>query len=293
MCNCSNIARCDMIMEKCDMEGIMQLYTNSNDFYSNIDAMIYNNGYEECEPGHFYGPAVRKSFMIHYITEGRGIYKVNNKIYHLKRGDAFLIRPGEEIFYQADQSNPWCYGWIGMQGVKIEAYLKRTTFATTPVIHYSKDDQLSFLYIKMQKAYTSGSNSRDLLLNSVLYELLHFLVDNFPNNECKNSNTEEDYVQEAINYCFTNLDKKIQVSDIAVHLGLNRSYLARLFKKNVGVSLKKYILKIKLNEADKLLNETTLPINIIARSIGFDDPLYFSRLYKEKKGICAKEYRKC
>lgn len=273
------------------MEANMQLYTNSNDFYSNIDAMIYNNGYEECEPGHFYGPAVRKSFMIHYITAGKGIYKVNNKIYHLKKGDAFLIRPGDKIFYQADDIEPWCYGWIGMQGIKIETYLQRTTFTNNPIIHYLKDDQLSFLYIKMQKAYASNSKSRDLLLNSVLYEFLHFLVNSFPNVEKNNLNNSEEYIQETINYCFSNLDKKIQVNELADHLGLNRSYLTRLFKKNIGISLKDYILKIKLNEADKLLKETNLPINIIARSIGFDDPLYFSRIYKEKRGINAKEFR--
>ena len=268
----------------------MRLYTNSNDFYSNIDAMIYNNGYEECESGHFYGPAVRKSYMIHYITAGKGIYKNNGKIYHLKKGDAFLICPGEEIFYQADEKDPWCYAWIGMQGVKIKSYLQRTTLASSPILHYSKDTQLSFLYIKLAKAYSTNSENRDLLLNSVLYEFLYFLIENFPNKK-NNINHDEEYINACLVYCFTHLDKKIQVHDIANHLGLNRSYLTRLFKKYLGVSLKEYIWTIKINEANKLLKETDLPINVVARSVGFDDPLYFSRLYKEKNGITAKEYR--
>ena len=269
----------------------MRLYTNSTDFYSNIDVKVYNNGYEECEAGHFYGPAVRKSYMIHHITFGKGIYKTNNKIYHLKQGDAFLIRPGEEIYYEADKNDPWGYGWIGMQGAMIEAYLQRTTFATSPIIHYSKDDQLSFIYIEMAKAYTLNLNERDLLLSRILYEFLHFLVKNIPNKNIISKNHDVDYIQEAINYCFLNLDKKIQVNDIANQLGLNRSYLSRLFKKTIGISLKEYILAIKLDEAEKLLIETKLPINVIARSVGFEDSLYFSRLYKEKKGFSAKEFR--
>lgn len=273
------------------MEVTMRLYTNSNDFYSNIDAMIYNNGYEECEANHFYGPAVRKSFMIHYITAGKGIYRVNGKTYYLKKGDAFLICPGEEIFYQADKSNPWCYAWIGMQGIKINDYLQRTTLSDSPIIHYSKDEQLSFLYIKLAKAYSNNIKGRDLILNSILYEFLHFLVENFP-NENHNTNHDEEYIQECIAYCFNNLDKKVQVQDIAEYLGLNRSHLTRLFKKHLGVSLKEYIWTTKINEADKLLRETNLSIKIIARSVGFDDQLYFSRFYKEKKGITAKEYRK-
>ena len=268
----------------------MRLYTNSNDFYSNIDAMVYNNGYEECEANHSYGPAIRKSYMIHYITTGKGIYIVNGKTYHLKKGDAFLMRPGEEIFYQADQNDPWCYGWIGMQGIKIPSYLQRTTLSNNPIIHYSKDDTLSFLYIKMAKAYSSNKKGKDVLLNSVLYEFLHFLINHFP-NENISVNHDKEYINSVINYCFLNLDKKIQVSDIAKHLSLNRSYLTRLFKKNVGVSIKEYIWTTKINEANKLLKETSLPINVIARSVGFDDPLYFSRLYKEKTGITAKQYQ--
>ena len=56
----------------------MRIETNDN-FYKNTDGLIYNNGYEECEPGHSFGPAVRKSYMIHYITSGKGIFKCEGK----------------------------------------------------------------------------------------------------------------------------------------------------------------------------------------------------------------------
>nr|WP_281521743.1 AraC family ligand binding domain-containing protein [Dubosiella newyorkensis] len=85
----------------------MRITTNSTDFYFNADAMVYTQGYEECEPGHSYGSALRKSYMIHYITQGKGIFKVNGKTYSLQRGDLFFIAPGQEIYYEADQENPW------------------------------------------------------------------------------------------------------------------------------------------------------------------------------------------
>lgn len=103
----------------------MQTYNYTNNFYKSIDIMIYNTGYEECDPGHSYGPAVRKSYMIHYVTEGKGIFTTNGKTYQLKKGDAFLMCPGEQIYYEADKKNPWCYAWIGVQGVKVESYLKK------------------------------------------------------------------------------------------------------------------------------------------------------------------------
>lgn len=53
----------------------MKIINYSNNCYQNIDVMLYNYGYEECDSGHFYGPAVRKSYMIHYITAGKGIFQ--------------------------------------------------------------------------------------------------------------------------------------------------------------------------------------------------------------------------
>ena len=263
----------------------MQTYNYTNNFYKSIDIMIYNTGYEECDPGHSYGPAVRKSYMIHYVTEGKGIFTINGKTYQLKKGDAFLMCPGEQIYYEADKKNPWCYAWIGMQGVKVESYLKKTAFANSPIIHYSKDDQLSLLYIKLQKAYSSDSRSRELLVNSVLYEILHFLINSVPNEKSDKDHNEKIYLNKIISYCAINIDKQIKVSELAQYLGLDRSYLTRLFKSEMKISLKDYILKTKIDEANDLLKNTDLPINVISRSVGFDDPLYFSRIYKEKQKI--------
>ncbi|MDU2674061.1 MAG: AraC family ligand binding domain-containing protein [Clostridium sp.] len=269
----------------------MQTYNYTNNFYKSIDIMIYNTGYEECDPGHSYGPAVRKSYMIHYVTEGKGIFTINGKTYQLKKGDAFLMCPGEQIYYEADKKNPWCYAWIGMQGVKVESYLKKTAFANSPIIHYSKDDQLSLLYIKLQKAYSSDSRSRELLVNSVLYEILHFLINSVPNEKSDKDHNEKIYLNKIISYCAINIDKQIKVSELAQYLGLDRSYLTRLFKSEMKISLKDYILKTKIDEANDLLKNTDLPINVISRSVGFDDPLYFSRIYKEKQKISPKNYR--
>jgi len=75
----------------------MQDYIFSNDFSRNIDAMIYTCGYENCAPGHSYGPILRNGYLIHYILNGSGIYKARGKIFRLKEGDAFLISQIMEI----------------------------------------------------------------------------------------------------------------------------------------------------------------------------------------------------
>ena len=63
---------------------------------------VYFCGKEECQPGHYFGPAVRPHYLIHVILQGKGIFQRNGVTYTLKRGDAFLIPPMESTYYQAD-----------------------------------------------------------------------------------------------------------------------------------------------------------------------------------------------
>ncbi len=73
---------------------------------TNTDLNLYHCGSENCAPGHSYGPAIRDHYLIHYILDGKGFFQVNNKTYHLKNGQGFLICPDIITYYEADKENP-------------------------------------------------------------------------------------------------------------------------------------------------------------------------------------------
>lgn len=77
------------------------------------------------------------------------------------------------------------------------------------------------------------------------------------------------YIKEAVAYYNLNLDKLIKVQEIADYLNLNRSYLARLFKQDTGISLKQYLSHLRIENAKELLTKTESPVNVIVCSIGF------------------------
>jgi hypothetical protein len=98
-------------------------------------------GIEVCAPGHAYGPAVRDHFLIHYIRDGQGIFRVGETQYRLIKGDGFLICPGIVTYYQADWDEPWRYSWVGFHDSLAAAYLKDACLdAASPVFHYRQDD---------------------------------------------------------------------------------------------------------------------------------------------------------
>ena len=80
---------------------------------------IYFCDSENCQPRHFYGPAVRPHYLLHVILRGRGIYQHEGITYALSQGDAFLIPPMEITYYQADETDPWSYAWVGFDGTEV------------------------------------------------------------------------------------------------------------------------------------------------------------------------------
>lgn len=253
--------------------------------------MIYTCGYEKCSPAHSYGPAVRSGYLIHYILGGKGIYKTEGHLYHLSEGDAFLIRPNTLIYYEADKYHPWTYTWIGFQGIKIEEYLKRTSLLETPYFHYGRDDRVRLCHEKMFEAYKLPEN-RDLMMNSILYEYLYLLASKFPRKYIPPKEKKITYVEEALRYIENNYSQPVNIQVIADYLNIERTYLYRLFKDITGSSPQEYLLDYRIRRACTLLKETGLPVNDIARSVGYDDALYFSRLFKQCKGRTPTQYRR-
>lgn len=80
-------------------------------------------------------------YMIHSILDGKGIYLARGRKLELSAGDAFLIVPGEPVYYEADETEPWTYAWMGFHGAKIENYIERTSLLDTLVCSYGDDER--------------------------------------------------------------------------------------------------------------------------------------------------------
>lgn len=268
----------------------MKDFIFSNDFFRSLDAFVYTCGYETCRPGHSYGPVLRSGYLIHYVRNGSGYYQSGGRTWRLGEGDAFLICPDELIYYEADKKDPWTYTWIGFQGVKVREYLERTSLLTMPVFHYGHDDRIRLCHEKMFEANQLSAN-RDLIMNSILYEYLFLLVRKFPKEQVSTRERQAVYIEEALRRLESGYGQELSIRSIANELGLDRSYLHRIFKAATGFSLQEYLLDLRIRKACDLLQQTDLPVSVIARSVSYEDTLYFSRLFKKKKGCSPTRYR--
>ncbi|MDF2988948.1 MAG: AraC family transcriptional regulator [Eubacterium sp.] len=258
----------------------------------NFDLSLFNCGMEECKPGHFFGPAVRDHYLIHYILSGKGYYKYGEKVHQLNKGQGFLICPEKVTYYQADSKEPWTYCWVGFTGHKAGHYLRQAGLdQDTPVFAYDADNSVADCILNMITVYQSKPWNETGLL-SLLYLFLSLLIGDMGAEgiDRQIEDKQEYYIRKVIEYVNMNYSRKIRISDIASHIGLDRSYLGALFKQNTKKSLQQYLLEHRVNKACELMKDSRLSISDVSRSVGYDDPLLFSKMFKKVKGLSPRNF---
>lgn len=97
---------------------------------------------------------------------------------------------------------------------------------------------------------------------------------------------------EAIYYMKEHYSDPITAVSLADHFGLSPKYFGSLFKKSAGMSIQKKLLSIRMEHASQLLIDTRIPIEEVAAMVGIPDVFYFTKLFKQERGMPPGQYRK-
>lgn len=248
---------------------------------------VCQSGWQIAKPHHAYGPEIRNYYVIHYIISGRGRYEVGGVSYPLKRGDGFLIMPGDSTYYVADHLDPWEYYWVGFHGYEAERILSLCGLTRDhPVFTYTQDDLLA-RHIK--DIFYASRNYKAWEYAMIGYLLLLL--------SCMIHSTEavkpfhQHYLSKAVEYINQNYMHPVTVEQIAGIVGIDRTYLYRIFQKALGVSVKEYIDKLRQEKARELLSTTNSSIASICSAVGYGSSARFSKKFRSIYGITPSEYR--
>lgn len=109
--------------------------------------------------------------------------------------------------------------------------------------------------------------------------------------QAKKKNSRVYYVEQCKDYIARNLRKPIKIGDIALNIGINRTYLARRFTECEGLTIQQYLMKERCLHAANLLKYSSYSISIIAEYFCFSSQSHFGKQFKNYMGITPKEYR--
>ena len=213
-------------------------------------------GYEKCDRYQSFGPAVRPNYIVHYILEGEGDYVVEDRRYHLKAGQGFLIEPNTVTFYRANPDNPWTYVWVGFSGPRAPEYLYRLGYNHNHLIFQNADQERMRSLVFEMLRHNKNSLRDEFYLHGLFYEFISYMVrEEQPQQyepECHRENINR-YLREAVAYIQRHFSEGLQVADIAREVAVSRVYLYQIFNETLGVSPKEYLTNFCITRATELL----------------------------------------
>ena len=254
-------------------------------------------GIERCTPDKFFGPSVREDYHVHFILHGKGTLEIGGKSYKLQRGQIFVIPPDVETYYYSDPEDPWHYTWVSFGGTRAGYFLEKAGItAENPVRDtYIEPERFLELTEKILNHHEL-TVANELLRTSLLYEIIALLVES--QNQQKSKEGEEEvydyspdvYVNTAIEYIGEHYPHT-KVSEIASYIGISRYYLTHIFKEKLHASPQEFLLNYRMEQANRLLRTTGLSVQAVSEKVGYENPLTFSKTFKNKFGLSPKKYR--
>jgi AraC-like DNA-binding protein len=224
------------------------------------------------------------------LWDAKGHYETASENYTLNANQFMMLPPGKFHNYQADIHNPWSIYWVHFSGEllhDLNRWLQTEEYVQPTNIDYNK--KIIEQWAEMFAALDNGYSAKNLAFaNLCLYKFLTFFLCQ-PN--ILPGIKEENPIEDSIVFMKSNIDKVLSVDELACQLNYSGSHYTALFKEKTMQAPIEYFIKLKVQYARQLLNQSNLKINEIADKVGYADPLYFSRLFKKITGKSPKEYR--
>ncbi len=224
---------------------------------------------------------------------GTGWCEIDDTRYPLTANQAVLIPRNTPHIYGAGEPDPWTIHWVHFVGVVADYY---ASLLPPKVYTMSVDPHTTATAVTLfRECYESFLGSfvlqRMIYISQTLHHLLGAL---FFNNRAFSPTLRTSRfhnLEETQNFLRRNLHSRLTLDEMAAHARLSKSHFIRLFKEQTGYSPVDYFIHLKMQHACMLLSVTQKTIREIAWEVGYDDPYYFSRIFKKVIGIPPRDYR--
>ena len=227
-----------------------------------------------------------KNLELLYFFKGEGLVNCNGTVHNVSPGCLFIVNTNElHCFLSPEGMEFYCLiigsDFLSDSGIPIQQINFRSLV---------QDDHANRLFLDTANEYKDSQVYRTAAIRASVLELLVYLARNYSAPDRKYPKADEN-IKQVIGYINANASDAISLECIANAFNLNKSHLARTFKKATGMTVVSYINRIRCENAKRLLLNKNLSVSEIARDCGFDNCSYFAKTFKKFTGYLPSDFR--
>lgn len=231
-------------------------------------------------------PSGREDFYLLYMVSGSMDVTLPHGTERIHGGQAAIFPPHYHYIYRYDGSAPMNYLWVHFTGSHAAKFLDDFGYGTLPCLKApGNDPKISSLFSELYDCFEIHSPLSRPKSASVLEQLLlRIAEDSHERSEGMPPDASLRLIHEAYH-------TDLKIPELARMENLSHSRYVTVFRERTGMSPTAYIIAKRISAACELLETTDLPIRQISLLVGYEDPHFFSKIFKKNAGCSPKEYR--
>ena len=240
-------------------------------------------------------PKGRLDFQLLYVASGKThfYFGKGEEDTVVTAGNMVIYRPKEPqkyVYYGSEQAEVY---WVHFTGNNVKNILRSYGIGDDmQVFHTGTSLELTRIFKQMiQELHQCKADYKELLTL-----LLHQIFIHIHRQLTKDHKLKNDYLDNemelAIQYFNENYNSEINIEKYAASRGMSISWFIRNFKQYTDTTPMQYLVSMRITNAQMLLETTSYNVTEIGNIVRYDNPLYFSRIFKKCKGVSPSEYRK-
>ncbi|MBC7369868.1 MAG: AraC family transcriptional regulator [Undibacterium sp.] len=258
------------------------------------DLCVTHTGRFDRVRGHFVDrPHGRPEYVLIVCLAGKGRVKLETHEHHLSRGHGIVLPPQRAHAYVADTSDPWSLFWFHFTGRKAADYAAALELDPVHPRFWVQDiEQLADAFEECFSYVLGGYTNADLLGLSTAFSRLLGRCRTFRRSANLRLRRTENRVLHTLQFMRENLHRTLTLKEIAHHASLSVPHFGAMFRRQLNCPPLGMHIRLRMQRACELLAGTDHNIGEIGNALGYADPLYFSRMFRQKTGESPSQYRR-
>lgn len=228
-----------------------------------------------------------------YCIKGSGWCELAGATHPVRAGELLVIPPRMAHAYGTDDDSPWTIYWFHAQGALLDDFLKELKIMPeSPLVFLGEDPQVLALFEELVEVLEHGYTPQQMLQASQALAHLISVVIRHRHETWREEPDARQKINRTIAFMKERLGQPLMLDRLAALANLSRSRYAALFKEQTGFAPIDYFNRLRMHQACQWLDTTDWSVKGIASRLGYEDPLYFSRVFRAVNDLTPTEYRK-